>query len=250
MGPLGVHRRFRSGPLKRWLFGLVFLQSLYSSCMSTIAWVRPVTLECPGIVRTIRLEPLAQRHAADLLAVADPDLFRHSMQAPPEWSARGFELEMEKVTALPDTVAFAIVLAGGTDAGRAIGRTTFMEIKPPHRSVEIGRTWIGRAYHGTRVNPEAKYLMLRHAFEVLTPPAIRVQLTTSATNLHSQAAIAKLGAVREGVHRKARIMPPALDRTEPAVRDWVMYSILDEEWPAVRTKLEERLRNMDKSQPV
>jgi RimJ/RimL family protein N-acetyltransferase len=172
----------------------------------------------------------------------------------------GFEAEMEKVKALPGVVAFAIVLADGDGAAgsvraagsdragagreRAIGRTTYMDIKPEHRGLEIGRTWIGRAYHGTRVNPEAKYLMLRHAFESLTPTAIRVQITTSGTNLHSQAAIAKLGAVREGALRKARIMPPGLDRTEAAVRDWVHFSIVDDEWAGVKRGLEERLRGM------
>jgi len=204
----------------------------------------PATLECPGIVRTIRLEPLERRHAADLFAAADLRLFTHSSQGPSEWSVRGFELELEKVNALPDCVAFAIVLAEGERKGRVIGRTTFMDIKPGHRGVEIGRTWIGRAYHGTRVNPEAKYLMLRHAFETLSPPAIRVQITTNGTNLHSQAAIAKLGAVREGVLRQARIMPPAIDRPEAAIRDWVIFSILDKEWAGVKVRLEERLARM------
>ncbi len=207
-------------------------------------WLTPIRLSCPGIVRTVRLEPLETRHAPDLFRAADPQLFTHSMQAPTEWSVRGFELEMAKVKALPDVVAFAIVLAAGAEEGRAIGRTTFMDIKPEHRGLEIGRTWIGRAYHGTRVNPEIKYLMLRHAFEALSPAAIRVQITTNGTNLHSQAAIAKLGAAREGILRKARIMPPALDRAESLIRDWVIFSIVDDEWPAVKTRLETRLKAM------
>jgi N-acetyltransferase len=215
--------------------------------MQTIAdsWVTLTTLECTGPVRTIRLVPLESRHATDLFAVADQELFRHSMQAPSEWSIRGFELELEKVRSLSGVVPFAIVLAGSGRGGgneQAIGRTTYMDIKPEHRGLEIGRTWIGRAYHGTRVNPEAKYLMLRHAFERLSPTAIRVQFTTNGTNLHSQAAIARLGAVREGVLRKARIMPPALDRAEPVVRDWVHFSIVDDEWPHVKARLEERLQ--------
>lgn len=204
-------------------------------------WIRPVILECPGVVRTIRLEPLESRHAPDLFAAADVELFRHSMQAPSEWSVRGFEMEMDKVKAILGVVALAIVLTEGREAGRAIGRTTFMDIKPEHRGVEIGRTWISRAWHGTRVNPEAKYLMLRHAFETLSPTAIRVQLTTSGTNRHSQAAITKLGAVREGVLRKARIMPPSLDRSAQVVRDWIYFSILEEEWPGVKADLEARL---------
>lgn len=212
-------------------------------------WVTPTTLECPDpeyshLISTVRLVPLEPRHAPDLFAAADQELFRHSMQMPPEWSVRGFEMELTKVNSLPGVVAFAIELITaykGVAAGRVIGRTTYMDIKPEHRGLEIGRTWIGRAFHGSRVNPEIKYLMLRHAFEVLSPTAIRVQITVNGTNLHSQAAVTKLGAVREGVLRKARIMPPWLERTEPAVRDWVHFSILDEEWPAVKARLESRL---------
>lgn len=205
-------------------------------------WIAPVVLSDSELAPSIRLEPLERRHAADLFAAADPALFTHTMQAPREWSVKGFEDELVSVASLPGVVALAIVLADGPNRGRAIGRTTFMEIRPEHRSIEIGRTWIGRAHHGGRVNPAAKYLMLRHAFEQLSPPAIRVQLTTNITNLHSQAAISKLGAVREGVLRKSRIMPPALDRTESLVRDWVVFSILAEEWPAAKSRLEERLR--------
>lgn len=210
--------------------------------MAATPWVAPVTLQDANWAPTVRLEPLAKRHAPDLLAAADPDLFRHSMQNPQEWSIRGFEEEMEAVMATPGVVAFAI-----TDAktGRAIGRTTYMDIKPEHRGLEIGRTWITRARHGTRVNPEIKYLMLRHAFEELSPPAIRVQITANGTNLHSQAAIAKLGAVREGTLRHARIMPPAPPvpgREGPLVRDWVIFSVLQAEWPGVKHRLEDRLR--------
>jgi ribosomal-protein-alanine N-acetyltransferase len=205
------------------------------------AWVRPCTLEFPEVCRTIRLEPLRSAHAEDLFAIADRDLFTHTAQRPAEWSVRGFAEEFERVAAMPATVAFAMVLR---ETGCAVGRTTFMDIKPENRGLEIGRTWIGRAYHGARVNPEAKYLMMRHAFEALSPTAIRVQITTNGTNLHSQAAIAKLGAVREGVLRKARIMPAGLDRPEALVRDWVVFSIVDDEWPAVRASLEARLAMM------
>jgi len=215
-----------------------------TSLTNAAPWVDPCSLEPLGPVRTIRLVPLQPRHAADLHSVADRDLFQHTMQGPAEWSARGFELELAKVAALPGTVAFAIVLVRdheGLPAGHAIGRTTFMDIKPEHRGLEIGRTWIARRFHGTRVNPEAKYLMLRHAFEGLSPSAIRVQLTTSSSNLHSQRAISRLGAIREGELRKARILPPQLDRSESLVRGWVHFSIVDDEWPAVKARLEDRL---------
>lgn len=210
--------------------------------MST-AWVTPVTLRGDP-ARSIRLEPLEARHAPDLFAAADPGLFRHSMQNPDEWSVRGFEREMERVKATPGVVALAMVLDSGPEAGRAIGRSTFMDIRPEHRGLEIGRTWIARRFHGTRVNPEAKFLMLRHAFESLSPPAVRVQITTNEANLHSQRAIEKLGAVREGLLRDSRIVgafPDCPGREAPALRGWVYYSILAAEWPAVKQGLETRL---------
>ncbi|MFO0833594.1 MAG: GNAT family protein [Phycisphaerales bacterium] len=210
----------------------------------SVAWVRPVELADAAIAREIRLEPLLPSHAGDLFAVADPELFTHGSQAPREWSVRGFEEEIDKVRSLAGVVAFAIIAQRGESAGRAIGRTTFMDIRAEHRALEIGRTWIGRAHHGTRVNPECKYLLLRHAFESLSPGAIRVQITTNAMNLHSQHAIEKLGAVREGTLRRARILAPSLDRSEPAVRDWIYYSILDDEWAGVKARLERRLDAM------
>lgn len=198
-------------------------------------WIVPPTLT--GTL--LRLEPLQPRHAADLLAAADPDLFRFTPQAPAEWSVAGFETQITKLNTRADVVALAIVLR---EANQAIGRSTYMEIQPEHRAVEIGRTWIGRAHHGTRVNPELKYLMLRHAFESLDPPAVRVQLTTAGNNLHSQHAIAKLGATREGVLRKNRIVPSTPDPASPPMfRDTVYYSILNSEWPAVRAGLLARM---------
>src|SRR4029453_5769932 len=83
--------------------------------------------------------------------------------------------------------------------------STYMEIRPPHKGLEIGNTWISRPHQGTRINPEMKLLMLRHAFETLG--AVRVQLKTGHTNLHSQRAIAKLGATREGTLRNHMIEP-------------------------------------------
>ncbi len=201
-------------------------------------WIVPT--EMAG--RVVRLEPLETRHAPDLLAAADPEIFRYTPQMPPHWSVSGFEREIAKVTALPDVVAFAII---HTETGKAIGRTTYMDIRAPHRGVEIGRTWIGRAHQGTRgggVNPEIKFLMMRHAFERLSPTAIRVQLCTGGTNLHSQRAIAKLGAVREGVLRHSRIVPSGPEPDSPLiVRDTVFFSVLADEWPAVKRGLIARI---------
>jgi len=198
-------------------------------------WINPIVIED----RTARLEPLQVAHAVDLFAAADPELFRFTPQAPDEWSIAGFEREIARTIAIPSTLAFAIVLKA---TGQAIGRTTYMDIKPDYRGVEIGRTWIGRAHHGTSVNPEIKLMMLRHAFEQLDPPAVRVQFTTSGTNLHSQRAIAKLGAVREGVLRQARIVGDPLNpSTSPIVGDTVVFSILDREWLQAKQRLLKRL---------
>lgn len=193
-----------------------------------MAWVEPVVLEH----ETVRLEPLAVRHAPGLFAAADPDLFRFTPQAPKEWSPAGFEADVQWVLSIPASVAFAVVHRA---SGAVIGRTTYMDIHAEHRGLEIGRTWISKAHQGTRVNPEMKYLMLKHAFEGLAPGAIRVQFVTGFTNVHSQRAIAKLGAVREGVMRKNRILATGNPR------DSVYFSVIDDEWPAVKARLEARL---------
>ena len=186
-------------------------------------WVVPVTLSG----RVVRLEPLELRHAPGLFEAAEPDLFVHTPQAP---SVAGFEADVRHVNSLLGVVAFAMVSVAD---GKVMGRTTFMDIQPDHKGLEIGRTWIARGQQGTAVNPEVKYLMLRHAFGTLQ--AIRVQFTTGSTNLHSQRAIAKLGAMREGLLRRNRLLPNG------GFRDTVYYSILADEWPAVRRGLEQRL---------
>lgn len=191
-------------------------------------WVEPVTMEG----QVVRLEPLAARHAPGLLAAANPDLFRFTPQGPKEWSVEGFERDVAWVNSLPESVAFAVVMR---EDGRVAGRTTYMDIRAAHRGLEIGRTWIGREFQGTRVNPEMKFLMLRHAFEGLRPSAVRVALITGISNEHSQRAIAKLGAVREGVMRKDRVLP------DGSTRNSVVFSITDDEWPVVKRGLAARM---------
>jgi aminoglycoside 6'-N-acetyltransferase len=128
----------------------------------------------------------------------------------------------------PASLPFAIL-----QAGEPVGVTGYLEIRPHHRGLEIGRTWIARAHQGSRVNPESKYLLLRHAFETLE--AERVQFKTDVHNLHSQRAIEKLGAVREGVLRQYQV------RSNGTLRDTVMYSVVRAEWPEVKARLEARL---------
>jgi len=198
-------------------------------------WIEPVVMQG----RVARLEPLVPEHAAELLAAADAELFRFTPQAPAEWSVAGFEAEIRHVLSIPGVVPFAV---RHIFTGRVAGRTTYMEINPQHRGVEIGRTWLARSHHGTTVNPEIKYLMLRHAFEVLIPVALRVQFTTDESNLHSRKAIEKLGAVREGVLRQHRIVPTGPDPASPKrVRNTVVYSVVADEWARVKVGLEARI---------
>ncbi len=189
-------------------------------------WVKPVVLEG----RNVRLEPLAHRHAPGLLKAATPDLFEFTPQGPRVWSVEGFIEDIDKVNAIEDSVAFAIVLKA---TGEVIGRTTYMEIRAPHRGLEIGRTWISRKHQGTAVNPDMKLRMMAHAFDTLG--AVRVQYKTGHRNLHSQRAIAKLGAVREGELRNHMIEP------DGRLRSTVVFSVTAQEWPAVRRGLEARL---------
>jgi RimJ/RimL family protein N-acetyltransferase len=117
--------------------------------------------------------------------------------------------------------------------GEAVGGTTYLDIAPADKRVEIGATWHGKAFWRTAINTECKFLLLRHAFETLG--CNRVQLKTDLRNERSQAAIARLGAVREGVLRSQMVMPDGW------VRDTVMFSIIKAEWPAVKEGLEAKM---------
>jgi RimJ/RimL family protein N-acetyltransferase len=117
--------------------------------------------------------------------------------------------------------------------GRIIGSTRYLDVQEEDRTAEIGWTWYEPDAWGTSVNPEAKFLLLRHAFEDWH--AIRVALKTDVRNLRSQAAIKKLGAVYEGTLRNQRIRP------DGSYRDTPIYSIIESEWPAVKRSLEARL---------
>jgi len=133
--------------------------------------------------------------------------------------------------AVGTVMPFATVIR---DTGRVIGSTRFWKIDRNNRKLEIGSTWIAASWQKTFVNPEAKYLMLRPAFEDMA--CVRVQLTTDEINAKSRAAILRLGAKQEGIVRNERIMPDGRKRNS------VRFSIIDDEWPQVKARLEERLR--------
>jgi len=116
------------------------------------------------------------------------------------------------------------------ETGKVIGSTRFMNIDASHRRAEIGATWITPAWQRSRVNTEAKYLMLRYAFE--EQQRRRVEFKTSSQNVKSRAAILRLGATEEGTFRKHMI------QEDGSNRDTVYFSIVDDEWPAVKARLE------------
>jgi RimJ/RimL family protein N-acetyltransferase len=190
--------------------------------------VEPVTLQG----RHIRLEPLTLAHVDGLCEIGlDPDLWRWIpasvrsrdemlvyIRTALEWQAAG--------TALP----FATI---EQSTGRVVGSTRYMNIDKPNRHVEIGATWIGRVWQRTVVNTEAKYLMLRHAFETLG--CIRVELKTDALNQRSRNAILRIGASQEGIFRQHVIC------ADGRLRDSVYFSIIDKEWPGVKARLESKL---------
>ena len=120
--------------------------------------------------------------------------------------------------------------------GRIIGSTRYLDVQEEDRTAEIGWTWYEPAAWATAVNPEAKFLLLRHAFEDWH--AIRVALKTDILNLRSQSAITKLGAVYEGTLRNQRIRP------DGSYRDTPIYSIIESEWPLVKRSLKARLASV------
>jgi len=192
---------------------------------------RPVVLE--GDV--VRLEPLAQTHAADLFAVLDDEIWRFMPSAVARTIADVRAMIDEAIAAsrAGTEVPFAIVLRA---TGRAVGSTRYIDIRRAHRGLEIGWTWIGREWQRTAVNSECKRLLLEHAFETLG--ALRVQLKTDARNTRSQRAIERLGAKREGVLRAHMVL------ADDFVRDSVMYSVIAAEWPSVKERL---VRSADRS---
>lgn len=193
-------------------------------------------LDCPdpGLLlgEVVRLEPLSERHGDELWQAA---------QAPEIWSLM---LERLETRAGVDTylqtaldygqsgtgAAFAVRCAAD---GRVVGCTRYMEVSRIHHRLEVGGTWYHPRVWGTQVNPEAKLLLLSYAFEVWQ--ARRVQLKTDALNLHSQAAIRKLGAVYEGTLRAYQVRP------DGSSRDTAMFSVTKAEWPMVKQGLMARL---------
>jgi len=191
--------------------------------------IGPVILEG----RYVRLEPLTAEHTSGLAEIGlDEDLWRWiptPVRTLEEMSAYVLTAlgEQASGSALP----FALI---DKASGRVIGSTRYGNVDRVHHRVEIGWTWVARQWQRSAINTEAKFLLLRHAFETLK--CIRVELKTDSLNERSRAAILRIGAREEGTFRNHMIT--ASGRT----RHTVYFSILDSEWPDVKARLESKLR--------
>ena len=193
--------------------------------------VVPITLE--GSI--IRLEPIRREHAGifwDLARNDADDIFQwipYRMKSPEDFKQAVDNAFAEQERG--ESVVFATV---ERSSGKVVGSTRFMNIDRSNRRVEIGSTWIAPAWQRTAVNTEAKYLMLRYAFEV--SKCMRVELKTDALNQRSRNAILRVGAKEEGTLRRHLITWTG------RVRDTVYFSILDDEWLSVKKNLESKLQ--------
>jgi N-acetyltransferase len=188
-------------------------------------WVQPVVLEGSRV----RLEPLRLDHLADLSLVAfDPLLWQWTIMGAQDEAGlrRWVETALANAEAGIERPFATIDLA----SGRAIGSSRYLSIVPEHRRLEIGWSWVATAFQRTGVNREAKLLQLTHAFEKLG--ANRVEFKTHSRNERSRTALAALGATFEGVFRNHMIMP------DGSIRHSAYFSVVAEEWPAIKAKLQ------------
>jgi RimJ/RimL family protein N-acetyltransferase len=186
--------------------------------------------------RVVRLEPLARHHEQDLFEAAQDERIWRWMPYDASASPETFHAWLEDALAASESgteAAFATVDAG---TGDPVGSTRYLALRPEHRVLEIGWTWLAPAYWQTGANVEAKMLMLEHAFENLG--CLRVELKTDSRNERSRAALAALPAQFEGIFRKHMLVRGGQRR------DSAYYSIIDDEWPEVRENLERRRDNI------
>jgi RimJ/RimL family protein N-acetyltransferase len=182
----------------------------------------------------VRLEPLATHHLQGLAeAIDDGALWKIPVTVVPHPKGLGnFLVAAESAFLAQRELAFATI---DKPSNRIAGSTRFRCIDIAHKRVEIGFTFLGRSWQRTHVNTEAKYLMLRHAFEVWQ--CNRVELLTDVLNTQSRDAIVRLGAKEEGIVRSHMVM------RDGRIRDSVMFSIIKSEWSAVKAALEAKRRS-------
>jgi len=179
----------------------------------------------------VRLEPLRREHADSFWGIAKNDLEDIFRWIPYSMKTReDFEKLINNAFAEQERGESVVFATVERSSGRTIGSTRFMNIDRINRRVELGSTWIAPAWQRTGINTEAKYLMLRHAFEMWE--CMRVELKTDALNQKSRKAILRIGAKEEGTLRRHLITWTG------RVRDTVYFSVLDNEWPEVKARLE------------
>jgi RimJ/RimL family protein N-acetyltransferase len=173
----------------------------------------------------VRLETIAEAHRDGLREAAEREwhIHRYTNMATFGFD-RWFDMALETQTEVP-----FVVIANGAPAGSS----RYLNVEPMHKRVEIGWTWLERAHWGTGANVEAKYLLLRHAFEVLG--CRRVEFKTDALNERARGALAALPSRFEGIHRKHMLV------RDGERRDSAWYAVIDDDWPEVRSALERRL---------
>ena len=189
----------------------------------------PVTL----MGKFVRLEPLSEVHVPSLAEVGlEPEIWRYMRygKVESEEQLRVWVRELLDHQTQGTDLPFAVIQLA---SGNAIGCTRYLNIDIPNRSLEIGGTWYGLAHQGTMVNTECKYLLLMHAFEALS--CVRVWFKADRRNARSIHALERLGSQKEGVLRNHMILPDGY------IRDSVVFSILPDEWPLVKQKLEGKL---------
>jgi RimJ/RimL family protein N-acetyltransferase len=182
--------------------------------------------------KVVKLEPLSEKHRKGLCcAISDGELWNLFVTLVPhvdeidsffttanEWYLNG------------DGITYATI---EKESGKVAGSTRFMKASLPNNRVEIGFTFLGKSFQKTKINTEAKLLMLTHAFETLN--LNRVELLTDYLNTNSRSAILRLGAKQEGILRNHMVMPNG------RVRDSVIFSIIKSEWPGIKQNLEYKL---------
>ena len=191
-------------------------------------FVEPVTLTGE---RWVALEPLSREHVPEIAAAAtDGELGRLWFTAAPAAEAVETWVDMRLAAQTPDTgLTFVVRSLDGT----LVGSSSYMGVDAPNRRLEIGNTWYVASARRTGINSETKLLMLGHAFDELG--CVAVEFRTHFFNFTSRAAIERLGAKLDGILRSHQVLP------DGSRRDTVVYSILDIEWPAVRSNLRFRL---------
>ena len=182
--------------------------------------------------RLISLEPIREEHREPMRAAAADPVIWAWMQidgSEPEGFDRWFAHALREAAAEREAPFVTIQREGGA----VLGSTRYMTLRPEHRGVEIGNTWLAQSAWSTGANVEAKLLMLEHAFEHVR--AMRVEFKTDARNVESRHALEALPATFEGILRKHMLI-------HAGIRDSAYYAITDDDWPTVKTNLERRLQ--------